>query len=144
MEFLTESFGFLFQYPLWAVIVSMVLVATLLAFWGTPLWVWAIAGFVALAGFSAPVWLFAVYGGLVLIFNIKAIRRTLVTGPLMKLLDTLNFLPAISDTERTAIEAGNVWVDAELFSGKPDLNRLANESYPELSEEEQAFLGWSC
>lgn len=140
MELLNESFGFLFQYPIWAVIVSIVLVATLLAFWGTPLWIWAIAGFVALWGFSAPTWLFAVYGALVIVFNIKAIRRTLVSGPLMKLLDALNFLPEISDTERTAIEAGNVWVDAELFSGKPDLKRLANESYPELSEEEQAFI----
>lgn len=140
MEFLNESLGFLVQYPLWAVIVSMVVVATLLAFWGTPLWIWAVAGFVALWGFSAPNWLFIVYGALVLVFNIKSIRRMLVSGPIMKLLDALNFLPEISDTERTAIEAGNVWVDAELFSGKPDLKRLANESYPNLSEEEQAFL----
>ncbi len=140
MEFLNESFGFLFQYPLWAVVVSMILVATLFAFWGVPLSIWAIAGFVALWGFEAPVWVFAVYGVLVVIFNIKPIRRLLVSGPLMKLLDALNFLPEISDTERTAIEAGNVWVDAELFSGKPDLNRLANESYPELSDEEQAFI----
>ncbi|SHE95863.1 acyl-CoA dehydrogenase [Fodinibius roseus] len=140
MDFFNESLGFLFQYPLWAVIVSMVIVATLLAFWGTPLWIWAIGGFVALWGFSAPSWLFVVYSALVLLFNIKAIRRTFLTGPLMKLLDALNFLPVISETERTAIEAGNVWVDAELFSGKPDLERLANESYPELSDDEQAFL----
>ncbi|NGP89985.1 acyl-CoA dehydrogenase [Fodinibius halophilus] len=140
MEFLNESLGFLFQYPLWAVIVSMVIVATLLAFWGTPLWVWAIAGFVALWGFSAPTWAFWVFGGLVVLFNVKAIRRYVLTAPLMKLLDALNFLPEISETERTAIEAGNVWVDAELFSGKPDLKRLANESYPELTDEEQAFL----
>jgi acyl-CoA dehydrogenase len=140
MELLNESFGFLFQYPLWAVIVSMIVVATLLAFWGTPLWVWALAGFAALWGFEAPTWLMAVYGVLVVIFNVKPIRRTVVTGPLMKLLDALNFLPEISETERTAIEAGNVWVDAELFSGKPDLKRLANESYPELTDEEQAFL----
>ncbi|WP_372636128.1 acyl-CoA dehydrogenase [Fodinibius sp.] len=140
MDFLSESLGFLFQYPFWAVFVSMVIVATLLAFWGAPLWVWAIGGFVVLWGFSAPAWLFVVYGALVLLFNIKAIRRTVLTGPLMKLLDTLNFLPVISETERTAIEAGNVWVDAELFSGKPDLERLASESYPELSDDEQAFL----
>ncbi|MCW9705972.1 acyl-CoA dehydrogenase [Fodinibius salsisoli] len=140
MNWLNESLGFLFQYPLWAVIVSIIVIATLLAFWGTPLWIWAIAGFIALWGFSAPAWLFIVFGALVLIFNIKAIRRVAVTGPLMKLLDALNFLPAISETERTAIEAGNVWVDAELFSGKPDLNRLANESYPELTEKERAFL----
>jgi acyl-CoA dehydrogenase len=140
MEFLNESFGLLHQYPLWAVIVSIILAATLFAFWGMPLWGWAIAGFVALWGFAAPAWLFVLFGVLVVVFNIKAIRRVLITGPLMKLLDALNFLPAISDTERTAIEAGNVWVDAELFSGKPNLKHLADESYPELSEKEQDFL----
>lgn len=140
MEFLNESYGFLFQYPLWAVIVSLVVVATFFAFWGTPLWIWTIAGFAALWGFEAPIWLFVVYGLFALIFNIKPVRRLVVSGPLMKLLDALNFLPEISDTERTAIEAGNVWVDAELFSGKPNLKRLANESYPDLSEKEQAFL----
>lgn len=140
MDLLNESLGFLFQYPLWAVIGSMVIIASLFAFWGTPLWIWAIAGFVALWGFEAPVWLFVVYGLLVIVFNIKPIRRLVMTGPLMKLLDALNFLPAISDTERTAIEAGNVWVDAELFSGKPDLKRLATESYPDLKEKEQEFL----
>lgn len=140
MDFLTESFGFLFQYPLWAVIVSMVLVAVLFAFWGLPLWAWAIAGFVALWGFSAPAWSLWVFGGLAVLFNVKPLRRVILTGPLMKLLDALNFLPAISDTERTAIEAGNIWVDAELFSGKPDLKRLASESYPELDDKEKAFL----
>lgn len=140
MEFLNESFGILFQYPLWVVIVGVALIASMFAFWGMPLWTWAIAGFVALWGFAAPTWLFVVFGILVIVFNIKAIRRTIVTAPLMKLLEALNFLPAISETERTAIEAGNVWVDAELFSGKPNLKRLANESYPELSEKEQEFM----
>src|SRR5699024_2439613 len=70
----------------------------------------------------------------------KAIRRALVTGPLMKLLDAMHFLPAISDTERTAIDAGTTWVDAELFSGRPDLKKLVNEPYPELTEKEQDFL----
>lgn len=140
MDFLSESFGFLFQYPLWAVIVSVLIVATLLAFWGAPLWIWAIGGFIALWGFSAPTWVFWVFAGLIILFNVKVVRRTLLTGPLMKLLDALNFLPAISETERTAIEAGNVWVDAELFSGKPDMKRLANEPYPELTDEEKAFL----
>ncbi|HLR33323.1 MAG TPA: acyl-CoA dehydrogenase [Fodinibius sp.] len=114
--------------------------ATLLAFWAAPLWVWGIAGFAALWGLAAPTWTFWVLDALILLFNVKFVRRTLLTGPLMKLLDAMNFLPTISKTERAAIEAGNVWVDAELFSGKPDLERLANESYPELSDKEQAFL----
>jgi acyl-CoA dehydrogenase len=49
-------------------------------------------------------------------------------------------LPAISETERQALAAGTVWLDGELFSGRPDLRRLAALPYPRLSAEEQAFL----
>lgn len=140
MEFLNESLGFLNQFPTWTVVIGFVVTAILFAFWGTPLSIWAVAGLVTLWGIHAPVWLMVAYVAVCLIFNIKLIRRTLVTNGIMKLLDALNFLPKISDTERTAIEAGTTWVDAELFSGKPDLKRLSQESYPDLSEKEQAFL----
>jgi acyl-CoA dehydrogenase len=49
-------------------------------------------------------------------------------------------LPAISATERQALAAGTVWIDGDLFSGSPDLPRLAALPYPTLSAEEQAFL----
>lgn len=140
MEFLNQAYGFLYQFPLWTVITGLIIAAILLSFLGTPLWIWSVTGLVVLWILAAPVWLISVFGVLAIVFNVKAIRRTVVTGPLMKMLDALNFLPVISETERTAIEAGNVWVDAELFSGKPDLKRLANESYPELTEKEEAFL----
>ncbi|MEZ5973571.1 MAG: hypothetical protein R3E96_01645 [Planctomycetota bacterium] len=48
-------------------------------------------------------------------------------------------MPEISQTEREALEAGTVWADAELFSGKPDWERLLGEAYPALNEAEQAF-----
>lgn len=60
-----------------------------------------------------------------------------------KLLTTMKnagMLPRISDTERAALEAGSVWVDGEFFSGNPDFNHMLAESYPRLSDEEQAFL----
>ncbi len=46
----------------------------------------------------------------------------------------------MSETERDAIDAGTVWWDGELFSGRPDWDLLL--AYPEvqLTEEEQAFL----
>jgi acyl-CoA dehydrogenase len=50
------------------------------------------------------------------------------------------FLPRTSETERAALEAGDVWVDGELFSGRPDLRRLAAEAYPDLTAAERAFL----
>jgi acyl-CoA dehydrogenase len=51
-----------------------------------------------------------------------------------------NLLPQISATEREALEAGTVWADGDLFSGRPDLGRLLREPWPRLTREEQAFL----
>jgi acyl-CoA dehydrogenase len=51
-----------------------------------------------------------------------------------------NLLPRLSTTERQALEAGTVWVDRELFSGRPDLGRMLAEPWPELTPEERAFL----
>jgi acyl-CoA dehydrogenase len=49
-------------------------------------------------------------------------------------------LPKLSDTEREAIEAGDVWWDADLFSGKPDWGKLLAFPPATLSAAEQAFL----
>ena len=49
-------------------------------------------------------------------------------------------LPSLSDTEREAIEAGDVWWDADLFTGNPDWNKLLAFAPAKLSDEEQAFL----
>ena len=49
-------------------------------------------------------------------------------------------LPSLSDTEREAIEAGDVWWDADLFTGNPDWAKLLAFPPPKLSAEEQAFL----
>jgi acyl-CoA dehydrogenase len=49
-------------------------------------------------------------------------------------------LPHISRTEQEAIDAGDTWWDAELFSGKPDWQRLRDLPAPVLSKEERAFL----
>jgi acyl-CoA dehydrogenase len=49
-------------------------------------------------------------------------------------------LPALSNTEREAIEAGDVWWDADLFTGNPNWVKLLAEAPAKLSPEEQAFL----
>ena len=49
-------------------------------------------------------------------------------------------LPRLSVTEREAIEAGDVWWDADLFTGNPDWAKLLAEAPAKLSPEEQAFL----
>lgn len=52
----------------------------------------------------------------------------------------MGLVPKISDTERAALDAGTVWVEGELFSGRPDFKRIMDEAYPSLNAEEQAFL----
>ncbi|MCR9133641.1 MAG: acyl-CoA dehydrogenase [bacterium] len=140
MNSLIESFGFLYQFPIVAVVVSAIVLAMVFAYTGSPLWIWAIAGYSLLFGLDAPLWLTITYTVLAFVFNVPPIRRTLVSVPIMKLMDALNFLPTISETERTAIDAGTVWVDGELFSGKPDFKRILAEPYPELTKDEQDFL----
>ncbi|MDQ8032348.1 MAG: acyl-CoA dehydrogenase [Bordetella sp.] len=49
-------------------------------------------------------------------------------------------LPGLSDTEREAIEAGDVWWDGDLFTGNPDWNRLLAVPPARLTAEEQAFI----
>lgn len=115
-------------------------VLAVLGYTGAPLPAWAAAGATALYGFGVRnkfVW--AAYGVLVAAFNVPAFRKRLSKG-MMDLMDALQFLPEISETERIAIDAGNVWMDAELFSGKPDLEALNSQPYDDISAEERAFL----
>ncbi|MFL2546567.1 MAG: acyl-CoA dehydrogenase [Candidatus Rariloculaceae bacterium] len=70
--------------------------------------------------------------------NVETLRREHLTLPLLNIYRTM--VPSLSQTERDALEAGNVWWEGELFSGKPDWSRLTSLPAPRLSEEEQAFL----
>ena len=65
-------------------------------------------------------------------------RRNWLTRPIFSW--ARRALPAMSDTEREALEAGDVWWDAELFTGNPDWSKLLDMPAATLSAEEQAFL----
>lgn len=66
------------------------------------------------------------------------IRQNLITAPLLKFYTKI--LPPLSDTEKTALEAGTVGFEGELFSGAPKWEELLAQPKPMLSAEEQAFL----
>ncbi len=73
-----------------------------------------------------------------LFFAFDGIRKKWISAPALKLVRKI--LPPISQTEQEAIDAGTVWWDGELFSGKPKWNLLLSSSKPSVSAEEQAFL----
>lgn len=49
-------------------------------------------------------------------------------------------LPPMNETERVALEAGDVWWDGDLFQGNPDWKKMLAIAKPTLTDEEQAFV----
>ncbi len=95
-------------------------------------------------GAPAGIWkgfLWLMLAGLAFL-NIRPIRKALISRPFMKAY--MRMLPAMSQTEREALEAGTVWWDGELFTGKPDWSKLLSAKAPRLTAEEQAFLDGPC
>src|SRR5262245_15557093 len=124
--------------------VSLVLVLVALALWyrGASRLVWVVTGAVALVGWQLLRGGFPVIGWALFVLVaafplVPALRRLCVTGPLLGWFRRV--LPPMSDTERAAIEAGTVWWDRELFSGRPDWEKLRSVPAPSLPREEQTF-----
>lgn len=127
-------------------IIGFIVAVAALAYHRAPLWLWTASAAAALAAN------FAIYGVasggqifwvivFVLVatpFNILPLRRLLLSRSLFKFFKRA--LPEMSDTEREALEAGTVWWDADLFSGKPNFKKLLAVPKPQLTEEEQDFL----
>ncbi|TJZ66139.1 acyl-CoA dehydrogenase [Chitiniphilus eburneus] len=123
--------------------VAVILVAIMaLAYWRAPLW---LSSLLALGGIAYAVfgrgahwgWGVAVLVVLALL-NVKPLRRAVLTGPMFQVFKKIT--PPMSQTEQEAVDAGTVWWDRDLFSGKPDFDRLHQFPAPKLTPEEQAFI----
>lgn len=68
------------------------------------------------------------------------LRASLITKHIVNLMQKKELMPKISETEKIALRAGTLWIDGELFSGKPNFNTIFAKPYPKLTDEEQAFL----
>lgn len=75
---------------------------------------------------------------LLILFGVPTVRRRFISKPAFTFFKRV--LPPMSDTEREAIEAGDVWWDAELFSGRPDWDHLLATKAPEFTANEQSFI----
>jgi acyl-CoA dehydrogenase len=87
-------------------------------------------------------WIFAILAVVAAVLFVPPLRRAAVTGPIFVLYKRI--LPPMSQTEKEALEAGTVWWDGELFSGKPDWNKLLAYPVPRLTAAEQSFLDVEC
>ena len=75
---------------------------------------------------------------IVVVFCVKEVRVKAITKPLFNYFKSS--LPELSQTEREAMEAGTIWWDGALFSGKPNWRKWLSNGKPQLSDEEQAFI----
>jgi acyl-CoA dehydrogenase len=108
---------------LWSVLVALALVAM---------------HYVPGIGNATLALLWVIYAAVVIPLNVHILRKNLVSTPLFK--GMARAMPTISQTEQEALDAGDVWWEGELFSGKPDFKKIRSLPKPQLTEEEQAFI----
>ncbi len=115
-----------------------------LAFLAAPAWLAAVSlaliaagGWLADMPLTGPV-IASVATGVLALCAAPPLRRRMISDRLFNWFRTV--LPSMSRTEQEALEAGSVWWDAELFSGRPRWQRLFSAPRPGLNTEERAFL----
>jgi len=108
------------------------------------IWTAALAGALVLAAMAhaLPIAALALLGLVFVLLgialNMPGLRRSLISDAVFAKFRKV--MPPMSDTEREALEAGTVWWDGELFSGRPNWRRLLDTPTPRLTPEEQRFL----
>lgn len=125
-------------------IACLIGIAWALAYFNAALGVWAgVAAILLLVANyleAEPAWLIG--GGLIValffLFSFAPVRRRIFTGPILTVFKEK--LPAVSPTEREALDAGSVSWEGELFKGRPDWDALLALPSPQLNSEELAFL----
>ncbi|WIY52334.1 acyl-CoA dehydrogenase [Devosia sp. YIM 151766] len=132
------------------VAISLVVFATL-AMRESPLWQWGV-GFVAIGLLSGAdftqsgavyelgwfAYVLLAIGAILVVLAVKPIRMLVLTRPVYGAVRSI--LPKVSRTEQEALDAGTIGWDAELFSGRPDWDKLTKIRPLTLTAEEQAFL----
>jgi acyl-CoA dehydrogenase len=128
------------------VVAALAVAAWILAFIGAPLFIWTLAiggalaalygtGALGLVGVGIAL---AIFAPLALVLNLPPLRQALITRFVLAWFK--GTLPEMSSTEREALEAGDVWWEAEMFRGRPEWDKLLDFPYTKLTAAEQAFL----
>ncbi len=130
-------------------LIALGLVAfAVLAMRRAPIWQWAVAALVlGLLSRISPDgiatgtlgWAVALLPAVLLgLMALTPVRRMVLIAPAYGVVKSI--LPKVSRTEQEALDAGTVGWDAELFSGRPQWDKLFEIEKPTLTAEEQAFL----
>nr|WP_314434404.1 acyl-CoA dehydrogenase [uncultured Brevundimonas sp.] len=110
-----------------------------MAWWALAVIAWILAGWgLEVVSPQITMVLAVVAAPILVMLTLRPLRRAILTRSAMK--GFRQIMPRMSATEQAAVEAGNVWWDAELFAGKPDWKRLLSTPAPSLTAEEQRFL----
>ena len=117
-----------------------------LAAWRVPAWGWLSCAGACLLAWSiiqsptlwilVPTW--TVFVAAAVVLGVPLVRRRLLSKTLLNAFRRR--MPVMSETEREALEAGGVWWEADLFSGRPDWHKLLSYKTSPLTEAEQAFI----
>ncbi len=90
---------------------------------------------------AAQLWSYWVLLPLVIVLlplTLTPLRQSLFSAPALRMFRKV--MPAMSRTEKEAIDAGTTWWEGDLFQGQPDWKKLHNYPKPQLTAEEQAFI----
>ena len=100
MDVLTSTYGVLsFSY---VEAFGIVVLVCGLGFTGAPLWLWTALSAAVLWAFGATGGLCPGFGALALLFNLRPLRRILISFRILRVLKALRLLPTISPTEQGA------------------------------------------
>ena len=105
------------------------------ASWNTALGIAAVTMLVGtFAGaFGIISWL--IFLAIVIPLSVTNLRQQYIVAPAFKAFKKVT--PTMSETEKSAIDAGTTWWEADLFCGNPNWDKLHQFPKPRLSVEEQ-------
>lgn len=126
-------------------VIAVLAYATLLAFNQASALVWAMSYTIiaaALGTFAQAGWfsvsLLSLIGVGLWVLAIHPLRRFLISNRIFSLVAAA--MPTMSTTEREALEAGTVSYEGDIFSGRPNFDKLLNAPVHALRDDEKAFL----
>ncbi len=130
----------------WLMLLTLLGISLVCAFYGTSLLLWTGATAVGIVIFAVTgsipvlslVLVTTIFAIIAIPLNFRPWRQQLISAPFLK--QFRRMLPAMSETEQVALDAGTVGWEGELFAGKPDWQLLKELPYLELTVEEKTFV----